>query len=75
MTFSISLPFNDDDQPTVKFTATIEVDPSFLGPGEGYYQALVLLALRVKDLEIHTVDLPPTSRGTLVSDFLRCGTR
>ncbi|MCZ8485190.1 DUF4842 domain-containing protein [Vibrio lentus] len=27
------------------------------------------LALRVKHLEIHTADFPPTTRGTLVSDF------
>ncbi|MCW1890556.1 LruC domain-containing protein [Vibrio chagasii] len=70
MTFSISLPFNDDDQPTVSSLLPLSgFDPFIFGPGEGITMALVLLALRVKDLEIHTADLPPTSRGTLVSDF------
>ncbi|WP_032554475.1 LruC domain-containing protein [Vibrio splendidus] len=70
MTFSISLPFNDDDQPTVSSLLPLSgFDPFIFGPGEGYYHGSSFTGSPGKDLEIHTADLPPTSRGTLVSDF------
>ncbi|OEF21009.1 LruC domain-containing protein [Vibrio splendidus 5S-101] len=70
MTFSISLPFASGSEPTVSSLMPLSgFDPFIFGAGPGYYHGDSFSTSPGKDLEIHTADLPPTSRGTLVSDF------
>ncbi|MEZ9701435.1 LruC domain-containing protein [Vibrio sp. 10N.261.46.E12] len=70
MTFSISLPFASGSEPTVSSLMPLSgFDPFIFGPGEGQYHGDSFATSPGKDLEIHTADFPPTSRGTLVSDF------
>ena len=70
MTFSISLPFASGSEPTVSSLMPLSgFDPFIFGAGSGYYHGDSFSTSPGKDLEIHTADLPPTSRGTLVSDF------
>tara|TARA_B100001059_G_scaffold122091_1_gene122089 strand:- start:329 stop:2437 length:2109 start_codon:yes stop_codon:yes gene_type:complete len=70
MTFSISLPFISGNEPTVSSLMPLSgFDPFIFGPGEGQYHGDSFTTSPGKDLEIHTADFPPTSRGTLVSDF------
>ena len=70
MTFSISLPFASGSEPTVSSLVPLSgFDPFIFGPGEGQYHGDSFTSSPGKDLEIHTADFPPTTRGTLVSDF------
>ncbi|MDP2490654.1 LruC domain-containing protein [Vibrio splendidus] len=70
MTFSISLPFASGSEPTVSSLMPLSgFDPFIFGPGEGQYHGDSFTSSPGKDLEIHTADFPPTTRGTLVSDF------
>ena len=70
MTFSISLPFIAGSEPTVSSLMPLSgFDPFIFGAGEGQYHGDSFATSPGKDLEIHTADFPPTSRGTLVSDF------
>jgi len=70
MTFSVSLPFNDGSEPTVASLLPLDAhDPFIFASGEGSYHGEVFTVPPGKDLEIHTADFPPTSRGTLVSTF------
>ena len=70
MTFSISLPFIAGSEPTVSSLMPLSgFDPFIFGSGEGQYHGDSFVTPPGKDLEIHTADFPPTSRGTLVSDF------
>lgn len=70
MTFSISLPFASGSEPTVGSLVPLSgFDPFIFGPGEGQYHGDSFTSSPGKDLEIHTADFPPTTRGTLVSDF------
>lgn len=70
MTFSISLPFASGSEPTVSSLVPLSgFDPFIFGPGEGQYHGDSFISSPGKDLEIHTADFPPTTRGTLVSDF------
>ncbi|UOE82540.1 LruC domain-containing protein [Vibrio splendidus] len=70
MTFSISLPFASGSEPTASSLMPLSgFDPFIFGPGEGQYHGDSFTSSPGKDLEIHTADFPPTTRGTLVSDF------
>ncbi|MFA0627693.1 LruC domain-containing protein [Vibrio sp. 10N.222.49.A3] len=70
MTFSISLPFASGNEPTASSLMPLSgFDPFIFGAGAGYYHGDSFSTSPGKDLEIHTADFPPTSRGTLVSDF------
>ncbi|MEC4728104.1 LruC domain-containing protein [Shewanella sp. D64] len=70
MTFSISLPFNVGDEPSVSSVMPLGgYDPFIFGPGEGLYHGSSFSSPPGKELEIHTADFPPTTRGTLVSDY------
>ncbi len=70
MTFSISLPFNEGSEPSVSSLMPLNGgDPFIFGPGHGSYHGDSFTTSPGKELEIHTSDFPPTTRGTLVGDF------
>lgn len=70
MTFSISLPFNSGSEPSVvSLTPLGAADPFIFGAGQGLYHGDSFSSPPGKELEIHTADFPPTTRGTLVEGF------
>ncbi|MCE7566995.1 LruC domain-containing protein [Aliivibrio fischeri] len=70
MTFSISLPFNDGSEPSVSSLLPLNgADPFIFAAGYGLYHGDSFSTAPGTDLEIHTADFPPTSKGTLVSSF------
>lgn len=69
MTFSISLPFNTGSEPSVSAINISGYDPFIFAAGQGLFHGTSFSSSPGKNLEIHTADFPPTSRGTLVSAF------
>ncbi|OCH13690.1 MULTISPECIES: LruC domain-containing protein [unclassified Aliivibrio] len=70
MTFSISLPFNEGDEPSVSSLLPLNgFDPFIFAPGHGSYHGDSFSVAPGNELEIHTAGFPPTSRGSLVDDF------
>lgn len=68
MTFSISLPFKSGSEPSVSSFPTLSGFDPFIFAGGGYHGDSFTTPPG-KDIEIHTADFAPTSRGTSVSGF------